>query len=147
MLYTSAVCTLSPLHGHSLWASLACAQLPSIWKQRRGHLLWTLMPPLAGSGGLPLSGSTPGSLFIPGSWLSALLDCGPPEDGPSSVALSPSESRRPARFPHLSLVLIFSCIKREERQPSTGFSWLPQGCSKYRMPEGDVLGCSPPQRL
>lgn len=105
-----------------------------------------LCPPLAGSGGFPLSGSTPGSVFIPWSRLSALLDCGLPEDEPSPVAFSLSLGGHPASPPHLP-VSIFSCTEWEG-EPSANDSWLPpegEGLTGAGS-EGDALGHSLPRR-
>lgn len=77
----------------SLDLSVLC-WLPPIQKQLRGHLLWTLTNPLTGSVD-SLFLDAPGIWSFPRPWLSTLLDCGSPEGGPSSAALSLAESRRP----------------------------------------------------
>lgn len=107
-----------------------------------------LCPPLAGSGGFPLSESTPGSVFIPWSRLSALLDCGLPEEEPSPVAFSLSESRGPPSQPPDPPVSIFSCTEWEEGEPSANVSGLPpegEGLTGAGS-EGDTLGHSLPRR-
>lgn len=122
----------------ALQTSPACAHLPSIWEQLRRHLALDPSCPFL-LGGFSLSDPTPGSLFLLWAWLSPLLDCGPPEAGPSSAAFSLSVSRRPAP-PH-PLASVFS--EEKESHAPIAHSCYPKVRGIARAGSvGDVSGSS-----